>query len=237
MKKIEFLNGQAPYLNQDNLMQLQKNMEEVSVPEGGVKGQVLRKVSNTDNDVEWETIIEDVLDSDSTTKALSAKQGKKLNEKIDNLVLDTLESESEINALSAKQGNMLKQKICNVLHEGQHNMSMSKSIIAGNWRGINDTDLKVSLHKGKYLLIVGAAFNASGTGIVSVRPVINNQEHYASTRSTIPLNPSLVTTGQVVTILVIDTDAEVMLNGQVYSDINCTIIQSDIQVIELTREV
>ncbi len=57
MKKIEFVNGQAPYLNEQNLNQMQQNMEDVSVPEGGTKGQVLLKASNTDNDVEWTSLI------------------------------------------------------------------------------------------------------------------------------------------------------------------------------------
>lgn len=84
MKKIEFVNGQAPYLNEQNLNQLQDNMEEVSVPEGGTSGQVLVKASNTDNDVEWSnptvTTVVDELTNDSSTSALSAKQGKVLNE-------------------------------------------------------------------------------------------------------------------------------------------------------------
>lgn len=58
MEKIEFKNGQAPYINDANLNQLQDNIEEAidsksSLPEGGTTGQVLAKASNEDNDVEW----------------------------------------------------------------------------------------------------------------------------------------------------------------------------------------
>lgn len=86
MKKIEFINGQAPYLNDTNLNELQDNMEEVSVPPEGTIGQILAKASNADNDVEWidNVKIIDNLTDESSTKALSAKQGKLLYEKIQN---------------------------------------------------------------------------------------------------------------------------------------------------------
>lgn len=58
MEKINFKNGQAPYINDTNLNQLQENIEEAidsksSLPAGGITGQVLAKASNLDNDVEW----------------------------------------------------------------------------------------------------------------------------------------------------------------------------------------
>ena len=98
MEKINFKNGQAPYINDTNLNQLQTNIEEAidsksSLPSGGTIGQVLAKASNTDNDVEWVdqtdsgpvVTIVDNLESESTTNALSANQGKILNEKINNI--------------------------------------------------------------------------------------------------------------------------------------------------------
>ncbi|MCI8641134.1 MAG: hypothetical protein HFJ59_04620 [Clostridia bacterium] len=108
MEKINFKNGQAPYINDTNLNQLQENIEESinsksSLPTGGITGQVLAKASNTDNDVEWvnqtsggesSIVVEDTLESDSITNALSANQGKELNEKIKNM---TTYSAEEIN--------------------------------------------------------------------------------------------------------------------------------------------
>ncbi len=98
MEKINFKNGQAPYINDTNLNQLQENIEEAidsksSLPEGGSTGQVLAKASNKDNDVEWVnqtgggevTTVEDTLESESTINALSANQGKVLNEKINHI--------------------------------------------------------------------------------------------------------------------------------------------------------
>ena len=60
------------------------------IPPGGTAGQVLAKNTDTDNDVKWvdqagggATVV-DSLTSTSTTDALSAKQGKILNDKITN---------------------------------------------------------------------------------------------------------------------------------------------------------
>ena len=59
----------------------------ISLPEGGATGQILTKKSNTDDDVEWQDQIEivDNLTSESVTSALSANQGRALNEKIEAL--------------------------------------------------------------------------------------------------------------------------------------------------------
>ena len=56
----------------------------LGVPTGGKTGQVLAKKSNNNNDTEWvdQTTVVNNLNSDSTTDALSAKQGKILNDKI-----------------------------------------------------------------------------------------------------------------------------------------------------------
>lgn len=59
-------------------------IESNGLPEGGSTGQVLAKKSNNNNDTEWvdQTTVVNNLNSDSTTDALSAKQGKILNDKI-----------------------------------------------------------------------------------------------------------------------------------------------------------
>ena len=76
-------------LNKTTFDEFQNNIKSAVVPTGGTTGQVLAKSTNTDNDVEWVdqkrgiTVV-DNLTSTSTTDALSAKQGKILNEKITN---------------------------------------------------------------------------------------------------------------------------------------------------------
>jgi hypothetical protein len=110
-----------------------------SVPSGGTTGQVLKKKSNTDNDVEWgslptlatvattgaysdlsgkptiPTVINNVT-STSTTSALSANQGKLLNDKFSNYLLtssvvNNLTSTSTTAPLSAAQGKALNDKV------------------------------------------------------------------------------------------------------------------------------
>ena len=88
MKLIEWINGKTK-LNKTTFDEFQNNIKSAVVPTGGTTGQVLAKSTNTDNDVEWVdqkrgiTVV-DNLTSTSTTDALSAKQGKILNEKITN---------------------------------------------------------------------------------------------------------------------------------------------------------
>ena len=58
------------------------NLNPDGLPIGGTTGQVLAKKSNLDNETEWIDLVVDNLESTSTTNALSAKQGKALNDKI-----------------------------------------------------------------------------------------------------------------------------------------------------------
>lgn len=62
------------------------------VPAGGTTGQVLKKSSNADNAVEWgdNITVENNLTSTSTTNALSAAQGKVLNNSIQSLTNNVL---------------------------------------------------------------------------------------------------------------------------------------------------
>lgn len=88
MKLIEWINGKTK-LNKTTFDEFQNNIKSAVVPTGGTTGQVLAKNSNTDNDVKWVNqtggiTVVDNLTSTSTTNALSAKQGKILNEKITN---------------------------------------------------------------------------------------------------------------------------------------------------------
>ena len=110
-----------------------------SVPGGGTTGQVLKKKSNTDNDLEWGSLptlatvattgaysdlsgkptiptVTDNVTSTSTTSALSANQGKLLNDKFGNYLLtssvvNNLTSTSTTAPLSAAQGKALNDKI------------------------------------------------------------------------------------------------------------------------------
>ncbi len=89
MKLIEWINEKTK-LNKTTFDEFQDNIKEAVVPVGGTTGQVLVKNTDTDNDVKWvdqtgggATVV-DSLTSTSTTDALSAKQGKILNDKITN---------------------------------------------------------------------------------------------------------------------------------------------------------
>lgn len=88
MKLIEWINGKTK-LNKTTFDEFQNNIKSAVVPTGGTTGQVLAKSTNTDNDVKWVNqtggiTVVDNLTSTSTTNALSAKQGKILNDKITN---------------------------------------------------------------------------------------------------------------------------------------------------------
>lgn len=85
------------YLNKTGLARLWSKIitkiDSVKVPTGGTTGQVLAKKSDSDNDLNWITLsgeggvtVIDNLESESTADALSAKQGKVLNEKINGIV-------------------------------------------------------------------------------------------------------------------------------------------------------
>lgn len=91
MKLIEWINGKTK-LNKTTFDEFQNNIKSAVVPTGGTTGQVLAKSTNTDNDVKWVNqtggiTVVDNLTSTSTTDALSAKQGKVLNDKINGTVL------------------------------------------------------------------------------------------------------------------------------------------------------
>ena len=73
-----------------------------TIPAGGTVGQILTKKSDTDYDTQWQNPIPiiDNLESTDTTSALSAKQGKVLN--------DTMTSQgNRINALEDKSAHVL----------------------------------------------------------------------------------------------------------------------------------
>lgn len=144
------------------------------VPGGGTTGQVLKKKSNTDNDLEWgslptlatvattgaysdlsgkptiPTVINNVT-STSTTSALSANQGKILNDKFSNYLLtssivNNLTSTSTTAPLSAAQGKALNDVLSSIgsfvssgaeitatATQGQSNNICSISLPAGTW--------------------------------------------------------------------------------------------------------
>lgn len=74
MEKINFINGETP-INDTNLNQMQDNMENAI---DTITTETEEKIPN----------VIDNLESTSTTEALSAKQGKILNEKIDDIIGD-----------------------------------------------------------------------------------------------------------------------------------------------------
>lgn len=100
MDKINFQNN-ITKVNAETFNTFQNNIEKAintvdtkattidtkTLPTGGTTGQILTKKSNTNYDTKWQNPIEvvDNLESTDTTSALSAKQGKVLNDKITNL--------------------------------------------------------------------------------------------------------------------------------------------------------
>ena len=99
MKLIEWINGKTK-LNKTTFDEFQNNIKSAVVPTGGTTGQVLAKSTNTDNDVEWVNqtggiAVVDNLTSASITDALSANQGKVLNDKINGTVLYESEAGSK----------------------------------------------------------------------------------------------------------------------------------------------
>lgn len=114
--------------------------------------------------------------------------------------------------------------------------SLSTSITSSGWRDVNGTNYTVTLPKGKYLILLGVALTGSGSGIATIRPLINGSEERISVRQSIPLS-SLFTTAQVATVIDQETEGDVLINAQVYSNIACTVQNFDIKIIELNREV
>lgn len=100
MDKVNFQNN-ITKVNAETFITFQNNIEKAinavdtkattidkkTLPIGGTTGQILTKISNTDYDTQWQNPIEvvDNLESTDTTSALSANQGKVLNDKITNL--------------------------------------------------------------------------------------------------------------------------------------------------------
>lgn len=98
MKKINFKND-VTKVNDETFNTFQNNIEEAVVPEGGTTGQILTKSSNEDNEVNWtdpiETQVINSLNAESTTSALSAYQGKVLNNRLMNVEDSSIYSTEE----------------------------------------------------------------------------------------------------------------------------------------------
>lgn len=141
------------------------------VPTGGTANQVLAKNSATDNDLKWVSLasvatsgsysdlsgkptiptVTDNVTTTSTTSALSANQGKLLNDKFGNYLLtssvvNNLTSTSTTAPLSAAQGKALNDILSNIgsfvssgaeitatATQGQSNNICSLSLPAGTW--------------------------------------------------------------------------------------------------------
>lgn len=94
MDKINFQND-ITKVNAETFNLFQNNIEKAVVPIGGTTKQILAKKNNNDNEVEWIDQVEIVnnVDSTSETDGLSAKQGKILNDRINNISLYTTEEQ------------------------------------------------------------------------------------------------------------------------------------------------
>jgi len=94
-------------------------------------------------------------------------------------------------------------------------------IYANAWRYILGNDSKVSLKKGRYLVIASVAVQSSGNGIVTLRPIINGSEINSTVRMTIPLNANLRSSCQVIFYYKLEQDTTITYDGQLYSNVQC----------------
>lgn len=74
----------------------------------------------------------------STTQALSAGQGKVLNDKINNLVVDSLASTSTTQALSANQGKILNDKVSSLVVDNLTSTSSVNALSAKQGKALSD---------------------------------------------------------------------------------------------------
>lgn len=114
MKKISFKND-VTKVNAETFKTFQNNIEEAVVPEGGTTGQVLTKSSNEDNKVNWtdpiETQVINSLNAESTTSALSAYQGKVLNNRLMNIEDSSIYSTEETKVGTWIDGKPIYRKV------------------------------------------------------------------------------------------------------------------------------
>lgn len=114
MKKINFQND-VTKVNAETFNTFQNNIEEAVVPEGGTTGQILTKISNEDNEVNWtdpiETQVINSLNAESTTSALSAYQGKVLNNRLMNVEDSSIYSTEETKVGTWINGKPIYRKV------------------------------------------------------------------------------------------------------------------------------
>lgn len=114
MKKINFKND-VTKVNAETFNTFQNNIEEAVVPEGGTTGQILTKSSNEDNEVNWtdpiETQVINSLNAESTTSALSAYQGKVLNNRLMNIEDSSIYSTEETKVGTWIDGKPIYRKV------------------------------------------------------------------------------------------------------------------------------
>lgn len=107
-----------------------------SVPGGGTAGQVLKKKSNTDNDVEWGSL--PTLATVATTGAYSDLSGKPTIP----TVTDNVTSTSTTSALSANQGKLLNDKFDTHTHGLLNNnltVALANTTTDSGWSMISNT--------------------------------------------------------------------------------------------------
>lgn len=114
MKKINFQND-VTKVNAETFNTFQNNIEEAVVPKGGTTGQILTKISNEDNKVNWtdpiETQVINSLNAESTTSALSAYQGKVLNNRLMNVEDSSIYSTEETKVGTWIDGKPIYRKV------------------------------------------------------------------------------------------------------------------------------
>lgn len=138
MKKINFQND-VTKVNAETFNTFQNNIEEAVVPEGGTTGQILTKISNENNEVNWtdpiETQVINSLNAESTTSALSAYQGKVLNNRLMNVEDSSIYSTEETKVGTWIDGKPIYRKVI-LLTASTSTKSLSISSIISNIESI-----------------------------------------------------------------------------------------------------
>ena len=96
--------------------------------------------------------------------------------------------------------------------------NLATNITAGSWQYVHPTTPTITVAKGIYRFIVGVAVAGSGTGIATLRPLIDNAEIGGAVRSTFPLGNGLTCSTQVEFFYTFATAGTHYINAQLYAN-------------------
>lgn len=97
-----------------------------------------------------------------------------------------------------------------------------KTILASAWQIVNDTDYSLELKKGTYRVVTGimGMAAASGTGMASIRTLVNGLEKRGALRSSFPISNSLKSSAQSETYVEVENDATYTFNAQIFASLD-----------------